>query len=385
MSVRIASLSLTALLGGACLGAQTPSIKSPTPANTTGVLRTERVATGLEFPWGLAFLPDGQMIVTERPGRLRYVAKDGTLSAPITGTPTVLFQGQGGLLDVAVDPKFAQNKTIYLSFSEPGENGTAGTAVARGRLNGGALTEVEVIYRQSPKVRSGNHYGSRIAFGKDGTLFVTAGDRFNQRPLVQDLSTGIGKIVRINPDGTIPKDNPFAGKAGTNEAIWSYGHRNLQGAVVDPSGRLWTLEHGAKGGDELNHPEAGKNYGWPVITYGTDYDGTKIGEGTAKAGMEQPVYYWDPVIAPSGIIVYTGDKIPGWKGNFVIGGMGAVNALVRLVMENGVVVKEERHLGELGLRIRDVQQGPDGFVYITTEKTSKDDQGQIFRVRPATR
>jgi glucose/arabinose dehydrogenase len=215
-------------------------------------------------------------------------------------------------------------------------------------------------------------------FNKDGTLFVTAGDRGNQRPLVQDLSTGIGKIVRINPDGTIPKDNPFVGRAGVNEAIWSYGHRNLQGATLDGAGQLWTVEHGAKGGDELNHPQAGKNYGWPIITYGTDYNGTKIGEGTAKAGMEQPVYFWDPVIAPSELVYYTGDKYPGWKGNFVAGGMGTVNGLVRLVVENGQVVREERHLGELALRIRDVQQGPDGFLYVTTDVTD----GKILRVRP---
>ncbi len=382
MSARRASLASALLLtSAACLSAQAPGIKSPAPAPTTGVLRAEPVAKGLVNPWGIDFLPEGRMLVTEKPGRLRIVEKDGSLGEPVTGVPAVAAQGQGGLLDVAVDPKFAQNRTIFLSFSEPGEDRTAGTAVARGRLVGNALTEVEVIYRQSPKVRSGGHYGSRIVFRGDGTLFITAGDRQNQRPLVQDLSTGIGKIVRIHPDGSIPKDNPFVGKAGVNEAIWSYGHRNLQGATLDGAGRLWTVEHGAKGGDELNHPEAGKNYGWPVITYGTDYNGTKIGEGTEKAGLEQPVYFWDPVIAPSALVYYTGDKIPGWKGNFLVGGMGAVNGLVRLVVENGVVVREERHLTELGLRIRDVQQGPDGFVYITADGA----EGQILRVRPVGR
>lgn len=380
MSARAISL-FTLLLAAPQLMAQAPSIESPTPGNTTGVLQAELVAKGLVNPWALAFLPDGRMLVTERPGRLRFVGKDGTLAEPISGVPAVAFAGQGGLLDLAVDPKFAQNQTLYLSFAEPGDNGASGTAVARARLVGSALTEVRVIYRQLPKVRSGAHFGSRIAFGKNGTLWITSGDRFNQRPLVQNLGTGIGKIVRINSDGTIPKDNPFAGRPGTNEAIWSYGHRNLQGATVDPSGRLWTVEHGAKGGDELNHPEAGKNYGWPIITYGTDYDGTKIGTGTEQAGMEQPVYYWDPVIAPSAILAYTGDKIPGWQGNFLVGGMGQVNALVRLVMANGVVIREERHLGELGLRIRDVVQGPDGYVYLTSENGD----GRIWRVRPVGR
>jgi glucose/arabinose dehydrogenase len=376
--MRSTPIALLGLLSAACLTAQTPAKQSPTPTNISTVLRVETVATGLVNPWGLDFLPDGRMIVTEKPGRLRIVAKDGTLSEPVTGVPAVFARGQGGLLDVAVDPKFAQNRTIFFTFAEPGDSGTAGTAVGRGRLVGNALTEVEVIYRQSPKVRSTAHFGSRIVFNKDGTLFVTAGDRGNQRPLVQDLSTGIGKIVRINPDGTIPKDNPFVGRAGVNEAIWSYGHRNLQGATLDGAGQLWTVEHGAKGGDELNHPQAGKNYGWPIITYGTDYNGTKIGEGTAKAGMEQPVYFWDPVIAPSELVYYTGDKYPGWKGNFVAGGMGTVNGLVRLVVENGQVVREERHLGELALRIRDVQQGPDGFLYVTTDVTD----GKILRVRP---
>ena len=293
----------TLLLAAPQLMAQAPSIKSPTPGNTTGVLQAELVAKGLVNPWALGFLPDGRMLVTERPGRLRFVGKDGTLGVPISGVPAVAFAGQGGLLDLAIDPKFAQNQTIYLSFAEADENGAVGTAVARARLVGNALTEVKVIYRQEPKVNSGAHFGSRIAIGKDGTLWITAGDRFNQRPLVQNLGTGIGKIVRINPDGTIPKDNPFVGRRGANPAIWSYGHRNLQGAAVDPSGRLWTVEHGAKGGDELNHPEAGKNYGWPIITYGTDYDGTKIGTGTEQ-GRD----------GAAGLLLGSGDRTIGSPG-----------------------------------------------------------------------
>jgi glucose/arabinose dehydrogenase len=341
-------------------------------------VRAETVASGLEHPWGLAFLPDGRMLVTERPGRLRLVTASGQVSEPLSGVPEVAARGQGGLLDVAVDPAFAQNRYVYLTFSEPGENGTAGTAVARGRLGDGRLEDVRVLYRQTPKVRSGSHFGSRIVFGGDGTMFITAGDRGNQRPLVQDLSTGVGKIVRINTDGSIPRDNPFVNREGAVPAIWSYGHRNLQGATLHPeTGRLWTVEHGARGGDELNQPQAGRNYGWPVITYGVDYSGAKIGEGTAKPGMEQPVYYWDPVIAPSGLTFYTGNRYPGWQGDLLVGSMSP-GALVRLDMENGRVVREERYLGDLGARIRDVVQGPDGYVYLLTDSP----RGQLLRVEP---
>ena len=356
--------------------------RSPTPASIPGVVRAETVAEGLEHPWALAFLPDGRILVTERPGRLRIVGTDGRLSAPLAGVPAVHAVGQGGLLDVALDPKFAENRTVYLSYSEPGrESGTASTAVARARLGEGRLEDVRVIYRQVPKVDSRGHYGSRLVFRPDGTLFVTQGDRMNQRPLVQDLSAGIGKIVRINTDGTVPKDNPFVGRQGARPEIWSYGHRNAQAATLDPAtGRLWTVEHGARGGDELNQPEAGKNYGWPVITYGVDYSGVKIGEGTAKAGMEQPVYYWDPVIAPSGMTFYTGDAIPGWKGSILVGSM-APGALVRLEMKDGRVAREERYLGDLGERIRDVQQGPDGLVYVVTDS----ERGRVLRVRPVAR
>jgi glucose/arabinose dehydrogenase len=238
-----------------------------------------------------------------------------------------------------------------------------------------------VIYRQHPKVEGGNHFGSRLVFARDGTLFVTQGDRFGYREKAQDLSSGLGKIVRINPDGSVPKDNPFVERAGARPEIWSYGHRNIQGAVLDTeSGRLWTVEHGARGGDELNHPEAGKNYGWPVITYGVDYSGAKIGEGTAKPGMEQPVYYWDPVIAPSGMAIYTGDIFPEWKGSILVGSLNP-GLLVRLTLNNGRVVREERYLGELRERIRDVQQGPDGLIYIVTDSRN----GRILRVRPGAR
>jgi glucose/arabinose dehydrogenase len=371
-------LILAGTLAAQALGAQDAAQRSPTPASTSGVVRAETVASGLEHPWGLAFLPDGRMLVTERPGRLRLVTASGQVSEPLSGVPEVAARGQGGLLDVAVDPAFAQNRYVYLTFSEPGENGTAGTAVARGRLGDGRLEDVRVLYRQTPKVRSGSHFGSRIVFGGDGTMFITAGDRGNQRPLVQDLSTGVGKIVRINTDGSIPRDNPFVNREGAVPAIWSYGHRNLQGATLHPeTGRLWTVEHGARGGDELNQPQAGRNYGWPVITYGVDYSGAKIGEGTAKPGMEQPVYYWDPVIAPSGLTFYTGNRYPGWQGDLLVGSMSP-GALVRLDMENGRVVREERYLGDLGARIRDVVQGPDGYVYLLTDSP----RGQLLRVEP---
>lgn len=363
-----------------CQAPSGPAPRSPTPESVKGAVRVETVAKGLEHPWGLAFLPDGWILVTERPGRLRIVDRTGTVSKPLAGVPDVLAQGQGGLLDVALDPKFAENRLVYLSYAEPGEDGTAGTAVARGRLGQAGLDRVEVIYRQRPKVRGSNHFGSRLAFTADGKLFITQGDRYDQRHRVQDLSVGFGKIIRINPDGSVPPDNPFVGRSGVQPEIWSYGHRNVQAAALHPkTGQLWTVEHGARGGDELNHPEAGKNYGWPVITYGIDYSGARISDIAVKPGMEQPVYYWDPVIAPSGMIFYSGDAFPGWKGSILVGSLQP-GALVRLMMKDGKVAREERYLGDLGERIRDVQQGPDGLVYLITDN----DDGRVLRVLPGT-
>ena len=314
MALDLSAGRVTAAIGLALVvvapaGAQAP--RSPNPAPVDGPYRVQTVVRGLDRPWGLAFLPDGRMLVTERPGRVRVVEPDGRLSAPLGGVPPVSDRGQGGLLDVALHPRFAENHLVYLSYAEPGPRGTAGTAVARGRLGGTGFDDVRVIYRQEPKVTGTSHFGSRLVFAPDGTLFVTQGDRYGERAQAQDLSSLIGKIVRINDDGSVPPDNPFVGRAGARPEIWSYGHRNIQSAALHPlTGRLWTVEHGARGGDELNHPEAGKNYGWPVITYGVDYSGFRIGEGTARAGMEQPVYYWDPVIAPSGMAFYTGDAFP---------------------------------------------------------------------------
>jgi glucose/arabinose dehydrogenase len=355
--------------------------KSPTPASTPDVVKTENFATGLEHPWGLDFLPDGRMIVTERPGRIRIVAKNGTVGKPLVGLPEIQAGGQGGLLDVAVDPQFARNRRVFISFAEPGVNaeaGTAGTAVASFTLTDSTLENLKVIYQQKPKVRGSAHFGSRIVFPNDSTIFITQGDRFAYRERAQDLEAGMGKVVRIRVDGSIPKDNPFVGNSAAQPAIWSLGHRNMQGAAIHPETKqLWTVEHGAAGGDELNHPEAGKNYGWPIITYGRDYNGSRIGIGQSKEGMEQPVYYWDPVIAASGLTFYTGDRYPGWKGNLFVGSM-TPGALVRLEMANGAVTKETRYLGELNERIRDVVQGPDGYLYLITDSG----MGRILKVVP---
>ena len=366
-----------AITCGDSAAAQGDAPRSPTPASVETVVRAETVASGLEHPWALAFLPDGRLLVTERAGRLRVVSLDGLVSAPLTGVPTVFAQGQGGLLDVAVDPSFTENRLVYLSYAEPGSGG-AGTAVARASLGASGLENVTVIYRQRPKVEGGGHYGSRLVFARDGRLFVTQGDRMNYRDRAQDLAQGLGKIMRIDPDGSVPPDNPFVARSGAQPEIWSYGHRNVQAAALDPeTGRLWTIEHGARGGDEINHPEPGRNYGWPVITYGRDYSGARIGKGSAREGMEQPVYYWDPVIAPSGMTFYSGDAIPGWKGSILVGSL-TPGGLVRLEMQDARVAREERYLGDLRERFRDVQQGPDGFVYVVTDSPN----GRVLRIRP---
>jgi glucose/arabinose dehydrogenase len=281
---------------------------------------------------------------------------------------------------VALSPGFAQDGLVYLAYAEPGRAG-AGTAVARGRLGAGGLEGTQVVWRQQPKVSGPNHWGSRLVFRPDGTLFVTLGDRFAHRERAQDLSTTIGKIIRINPDGSIPADNPFAGRDGILTEIWSYGHRNVQAAALDAAGRLWTVEHGARGGDELNLPQPGRNYGWPVITYGVDYSGARIGVGTARPGMEQPIYYWDPVIAPSGALFYTGEAFPDWRGALLVGSLQP-GLLVRLtIADTGEVVREERYLAELRERIRDVRQGPDGLIYLLTDRPG----GRILRLEPGGR
>lgn len=346
----------------------------------SGPVRVVTVATGLEHPWGLAFLPDGRMLVTERGGRLRTVDRDGRLSPPIGGLPEICECGQGGLLDVVLDPGFAQNRLIYFSYAEATRDGAA-TAVARAKLGEERLEAVTVIFRQTPKIAAddSHHFGSRLVFADDGTLFVTLGERF-QKPQAQRLDGTLGKVVRIRPDGGIPADNPFVGQGDARPEIWSYGHRNMQGAALHPTTRrLWVVDHGAMGGDEINIPEAGKNYGWPVITYGRDYTGLRIGEGTAKAGMEQPFHYWDPSFAPSGLAFYTGERFPAWRGNLFIGALKD-QELLRLVLGNGRVDHEERLLGRLEERIRDVRQGPDGLLYLLTDSPD----GRILRLEPAT-
>jgi glucose/arabinose dehydrogenase len=335
-----------------------------------GTIRVHRVVT-LESPWGLAFLPDGRMLVTERPGRLRIVTTDGKISEPLTGVPEVVAEGQGGLLDVALDPDFAANSLVYLSYSEPGEDGDAGTAVARGKLGEAGLDNVQVIFRQYPKVDGGNHFGSRLAFSPDGKLYVTLGERFKFEP-AQDLATHLGKVVRINPDGSVPDDNPFVGQEGALPEIWSYGHRNPQGAAIHPeTGKLWETEFGPRGGDELNIPEAGKNYGWPVVSWGEHYDGREIPEPPTHPEFADAIDHWNPVISPSGIAFYTADAIPGWKGNLLIAGLSS-KAIIRLTLDGEKVIGEERI--PMGTRIRDLAQGPDGAVYALT------DAGKILRL-----
>ena len=365
-------LSPAILVGGLVAFAWTP-----TQAQSTASVRVVTVASGLEHPWGLQFLPDGRMLVTERPGRLRYVSPSGRLSDPIAGLPAVAARGQGGLLDVRLDPSFESNHLIYLSYSEP-DGRDAGTAVLRARLGPLGIDNLRVIFRQLPKVGGGLHFGSRLVFSQDGQyLFITMGER-GRKDDAQDLSRLMGRVVRIRPDGSIPDDNPFVGGTNARPETWSYGHRNPQGAAIHPeTGELWTVEHAAMGGDEVNTPKPGRNYGWPVITYGLNYDGQKIGEGTAKEGMEQPVHYWDPSIAPSGMTFYTGDRYPGWKGSLFVGSL-KFGLLSRLTLEGNRVVSEERLLTDLGARVRDVRQGPDGYLYLLTDESN----GRILRLEP---
>lgn len=343
------------------------------------VLGHEVVADGLAEPWGMDLLPDGRWIVTERGGQMRIVGPEGTVSEPIAGIPEVDARRQGGLLDVVVRDDFADTRRVWWSFSEPRGGGLNSTSVATGVLSpdASAMTEVRVIFRQEPAWASSAHFGSRLVFGRDGALFVTTGDRSLPEPrvLAQDVATHIGKVLRIDPDGGPAAGNPAI--AGGLPEIWSIGHRNLQSAALDLDGRLWTVEHGPRGGDELNRPEAGLNYGWPVISYGEDYGGGPIGAGqTAQAGMEQPVYYWDPVIAPSGMVFYEGDLFPGWEGSVLVGGLGA-EALVRLELEGDRVTGEARYrVGED--RVRDVDIAPDGSVMILTDSSD----GALIRLTP---
>lgn len=346
----------------------------------SGPIKVETLAEGLDHPWGMAFLPDGRMLVTERAGNLRILSKDGTLSEPLSGVPKVVVKGQGGLLDVALDPNFGETKLVYLSYSEAGDGG-AGTAVARGRLKDDGLEDLKVIFRQTPKVSGGNHFGGRLAFTPDGKLFVTLGERFKFDP-AQDLTNHLGKIVRINPDGSVPPDNPFISTKDAQPEIWSYGHRNPESAAIHPgTGKLWELEFGPKGGDELNIPAPGVNYGWPVVSWGTHYDGEDIPNPPTRPEFTDAVRHWTPVISPSGITFYTGEAVPGWtaftipawKGSLLIGGLSS-QAIIRLSLDGEKITGEERV--PMGARIRDVEQAPDGSVYALTD----DGNGKILRL-----
>ena len=336
---------------------------------------------GLSTPWAVEPLPGGDLLVTERPGRLRIVSAAGEIGEPITGLPAVDARGQGGLLDVALSPTFESDRTIYWTFAEPRDGGN-GTSVARGVLSADrkSLEQVRVIFRVLPTYAGSMHYGSRIAFGPDGNLYVTFGERSNtpMRQYAQQRDSHLGKIVRIKPDGSAPADNPFVGQPNALPEIWTLGHRNVQAAAFDPQGRLWGIEHGTRGGDELNLIQKGKNYGWPLVAYGVEYSGRPIASAvTDREGFEQPVYYWDPVIAPSGAQFYTGNAFPAWRGSLFIGSLGE-KRLVRLTIDNDRVTGEEHLLADRKQRVRDVRQGPDGALYVVTDQ----EKGELWRISP---
>jgi glucose/arabinose dehydrogenase len=390
MPVPSVKWSLSAISWAVFFGLQGPARQALAQAAPAGAapVRAVTVAQGLENPWGLAFLPDGRYLVTERPGRLRVVEADGRLNPPVSGVPAVAASGQGGLLDVVLDSGFATNRTVYFCFAEPAPGGAPGnsTALARARLSqdGSGLEDVRVIFSQRPKFASRLHFGCRIVEGMkdgrpDGMLFLTLGERFQRAQDAQALDNHHGKIVRIGKDGSVPRDNPFASRPGALPEIWSYGHRNPQGATLGPDGRLWMHEHGPQGGDEINLPMPGRNYGWPVITHGEQYGGGPIGAGiTAKEGLEQPLHHWTPSIAPSGMAFLTSDRYgAAWKGSLFVGSL-KFQFLDRIELAGGKVVREQRLLGDLGERIRDVRQGPDGYLYVLTDNA----QGRLVRLMP---
>lgn len=362
-------IALTLLTSGACAQANTAWLDTEKTK-----LKIETIATGLAHPWGVTSLPDGRILVTERDGQLRYLSADGKLSDPISGLPALAVAGQGGLLDVLADHKFAENQRIFLSYSEPGADGVSSTAVASARLNGQQLTDLQVIFSQTPKVNSKYHFGGRLVQQASGELFVTLGDRGSERPAVQQLDKLIGKVARITADGKPAAGNPFASDATASPLIWSYGHRNIQGATLDSSGRLWTHEHGPQGGDEINITEAGKNYGWPLITYGEEYGGGVIGK-KQQDGLEQPLHYWVPSIAPSGMTFYQAPLFSSWQNNLLVGSL-KFGQLVRLEINGDKVTHEERI--RLGARIRDIEVAPDGALLLLTDE----DKGSVLRLTP---
>ncbi|MGY4750514.1 PQQ-dependent sugar dehydrogenase [Pannonibacter sp. Q-1] len=369
---RLFPLGLAALMAGAAPAA----IAQETVRSKAADFRIVEVATDLEHPWGLAFLPDGRMLVTERPGRLRIVGADGSLSAPLTGLPEIYDSGQGGLLDVILDPDFASNSTIYFSYSTPVERrGT--TRIAKAKLTDTGLEDVTVLFTATTPGSNGRHFGSRLVIGTDGYLYASIGDH-GADDTAQDLSLHSGKIIRITKDGAPAPDNPFLGTAGALPEIYTYGNRNPQGMTLTPEGELWANEHGPRGGDEVNVITAGANYGWPVVTHGRAYSGLPMGEGKEKEGMTPPIQVYVPSIAPSGMAFYQGDAFKGWQGDLFIGAL-ALTHLNRLDMEDGKIVGEERLLEDKGWRIRDVRSGPDGFLYLLTDAPD----GKLVRLEPA--
>lgn len=373
IAVAVGVATFAFALGGTALAAEGPVIDSEKER-----FRVVTLVRGLDHPWGMTFLPGGDMLVTERPGRLLRVDGRTREKRPVRGLPPIAAVGQGGLLDVALHPGFDTNGLVYLSLAGAGDDGV-GTEVARGRLVDDALEDVEIIFRALPKSGGGRHFGSRLLFDTDGRLLITLGDR-GDRPRAQDLGDHAGSVIRLEDDGRVPADNPFATTAGAKPEIYTYGNRNVQGIALDPeTGRVWAHEHGPQGGDEVNILAPGRNYGWPIITYGRNYViGTKIGEGTHKEGMEQPIHQWTPSIAPSGMTVYTGDKFPRWRGNLLVGAL-KFRLLARLEVQDGEIVHEERLLEDVLGRIRDVRTGPDGYIYLLTDQ----DDGVLARLEPA--
>lgn len=368
---------VAAALAAALLVHATPSPAQPSDSLETqaGSIQVEALAEGLVHPWGMAFLPDGRALITERPGRLRILATDNTLSEPLAGVPEVFAQRQGGLLDVALDPDFKNNRQVYLSFAEPGDGG-ASTALGRGRLSDGRIEDFQVIFRQQPKVGGGNHFGGRIVFTDQGTLFLTLGERFKFDP-AQNTGNLLGTIVHLEHDGSAAPDNPFVDDDRARDEIWSYGHRNIESAALHPeTSQLWIAEMGPRGGDELNLPEPGGNYGWPVVSWGENYDGSDIPDPPSRPEFVRSIRHWTPVISPSGMAFYTGEAFPAWQGSLLIGGLIS-EGLVRLELDGQTVTDEERI--SLGARIRDVEQGPQGRVYVLTDN----EDGAVWRLQPA--
>lgn len=370
---------LTALAAAALYALSAGPADSRTWQSEKHSFTIRTVASGLEHPWSLAFLPGGDMLVTEREGRLRLIRDGKLLPEPVKGVPKSVVRGQGGLLEVALHPNFAENRLVYLSYAAEGQGGV-GTEVARGRLEGDSLRDLEVIFSVDKKTPGSAHYGGRLAFAPDGTLFITLGDRYSYLKEAQNPANHLGALIRVRDDGTVPADNPFAGKPGAKPEIYSYGHRNMQGIAFHPrTGVLWTHEHGPRGGDEVNIIKPGANYGWPAITYGIDYSGAIISDKTEAPGMEQPVIHWTPSIAPSGMAFYYGDKFPAWQGSLFVGALARTH-LRRLTLEGEKVVAQEVLLADLQERIRDVRQGPDGFLYIVTDDANN---GAVMRLEPA--